>query len=95
MVAVPLHFATLAVEGKEGEKIVGDSRAGEMVGETALFAREMMRAASVVAAEDSRCLVVDRSLLRSAGATPALAALARPLLGSDVGNSLWGQNFVA
>jgi len=71
-----------SVEGKEGEKIVGDSRAGEIVGETALFAREMMRSASVVAAEDSRCLVVDRNLLRSAGDNPALAALERHLLGS-------------
>jgi len=71
-----------SVEGKDGEKIVGDSRAGEIVGETALFAKEMLRSASVVAAEDSRCLVVDRNLLRNAGDNPALVALERHLLGS-------------
>ena len=71
-----------SVEGRDGEKIVGDSRAGEIVGETGLFARDMSRSASVMAAEDSRCLLVDRNLLRSAGDNPALAALERHLLGT-------------
>ena len=71
-----------SVEGRDGQKIVGDARAGEIVGETGLFARDMLRSASVMAAEDSRCLLVDRNLLRNAGNNPALAALGRHLLGS-------------
>jgi CRP-like cAMP-binding protein len=71
-----------SVEGRDGQKIVGDSRAGEIVGETGLFARDMLRSASVMAAEDSRCLLVDRNLLRNAGDNPALAALERHLLGT-------------
>jgi CRP-like cAMP-binding protein len=71
-----------SVEGRDGQKIVGDSRAGEIVGETGLFARDMLRSASVMAAEDSRCLLVDRNLLRDACDNPALAALERHLLGS-------------
>ncbi len=71
-----------SVEGRDGEKIVGDSRAGEIVGETGLFARDMLRSASVMAAEDSRCLVVSRNLLRSGGDNPAMAALERHLLGT-------------
>jgi len=71
-----------SVQGSGGEKIVGDSKAGEIVGETALFARDMRRGATVMAAEASRCLVVNRKLLNKTDGNEALAAIERHLLGT-------------
>jgi CRP-like cAMP-binding protein len=71
-----------SVVGSDGEKIVGDSRAGEMVGETALFAKDMLRGATVIAAEPSRCLVIDRTLIGRTESGEAIAAIERHLLGT-------------
>ncbi len=71
-----------SIQGSGGEKIVGDSKAGEIVGETALFAQEMRRGATVMAAEPSRCLVVNRQLLDKMDRNEAMAAIERHLLGT-------------
>lgn len=71
-----------SVQGSDGEKIVGDSKSGEIVGETALFARDMKRGATVIAAEPSRCLLLDRGLMTNTRDNEALAAIERHLLGT-------------
>ena len=86
----PADNALLVVEGRlevmvesgESNKQVGDIRAGEIAGETALFARRGRRNATVTAREPSRCLVVDRNLLSAIPANPALITLENHLLGT-------------
>jgi len=80
----------LVVEGRlvasvgsgENKREVGDSRAGEIVGETALFVRSGKRSASVVATEDSRCLILDQEVLTTSPYNGALVAIEAHLLGS-------------
>lgn len=82
--------ALLVVEGRlvasvgsgSNKREVGDSRAGEIVGETALFAKGGKRSATVVAAEDSRCLILDQEVLTTSPYNEALVAIEAHLLGS-------------
>jgi CRP-like cAMP-binding protein len=61
---------------------VGDSRAGEIVGETALFTKNGKRSATVVASEPTRCLILDQEVLQTSPYNPAIVAIEQHLLGS-------------
>ena len=78
--------ALLVVEGrliaKVGGRDVGDSKSGEIVGETALFFRDGKRSASVVAAEITHCLILDNEVLQTSPYNPAIVAIENHLLGS-------------
>ena len=82
--------ALLLVEGKLGVEIysasqrreIGQINMGEIVGETALFAREGKRSASVRALEPSQCLLINQELLLNAAKNPAVIAIEKHLLGT-------------
>ena len=82
--------ALLLVEGKLGVEIysasqrreIGQVNMGEIVGETALFAREGKRSASVRALEPSQCLLINQELLINAAKNPAVIAIEKHLLGT-------------
>jgi len=82
--------ALLLVEGKLGVEIysasqrreIGQINTGEIVGETALFAREGKRSASVRALEPSQCLLISQELLINASKNPAVIAIEKHLLGT-------------
>ena len=84
------NCALLVVEGRlvahvgsgAEKREVGDSRAGEIVGETALFSRSGKRSATVLAAEKSRCLILDEEVLLTSPYNEALVAIESHLLGS-------------
>jgi len=86
----PADCALLVVEGRlvasvgsgADKREVGDSRGGELVGETALFARAGKRSATVVAAETTRCLIIDHDVLVASPYNGALVAVENYLLGS-------------
>ena len=86
----PADCALLVVSGRLVASVgsgvdrreVGDSRAGEIVGETALFSKSGKRSASVVAAEVSRCLILDNEVLTTSPYNGALVAIETHLLGS-------------
>jgi len=86
----PADCALLVVSGRLvasvgagiGRRDVGDSRAGEIVGETALFSKFGKRSASVVAVEASRCLILDHEVLTTSPYNGALVAIETHLLGS-------------
>lgn len=63
-------------------KDVGDSRAGEIVGEVGLFAIGTPRSADIRAGEATRCLIIDQELLRVLADNKAMIALEIHLLGS-------------
>ena len=83
-VALLLVDGLLAVEvtsaGQHRE--VGQINAGEIVGETALFAREGKRSATVRALHNSQCLLINQELLVGAKKNPAVIAIERHLLGT-------------
>jgi len=82
--------ALLLVEGKLGVEVssagkyrdVGQVNMGEIVGETALFARTGKRSATVRALEQSQCLLINPELLINAAKNPAVIAIERHLLGT-------------
>lgn len=82
--------ALLVVEGRlvahvgsgAEKREIGDSRAGEIVGETALFASASRRSASVAASEATRCLILDEEVLLRSPYNEALVAIENHLLGS-------------
>ena len=82
--------ALLLVEGKLSVEVysagktreIGQVNMGELVGETALFAREGRRSASVRALEHSECLLINQELLINSGKNPAVVAIERHLLGT-------------
>ena len=84
------NCALLVVEGRlvahvgsgAEKREIGDSRAGEIVGETALFANASRRSASVAAAEPTRCLILDEEVLLRSPYNEALVAIENHLLGS-------------
>ena len=82
--------ALLLVDGLLGVEVtsagehreVGHVNVGEIVGETALFAREGKRSATVRALKPSQCLLINQDLLLNASKNPALIAIERHLLGT-------------
>jgi len=80
--------ALLLVDGLLGVEVtsagqhreVGQVNAGEIVGETALFAREGKRSATVRALKASQCLLINQELLLNAAKNPALVSIERHLL---------------
>jgi CRP-like cAMP-binding protein len=80
--------ALLLVEGRLGVEVssagqhreVGQVNMGEIVGETALFARAGKRSATVRALEQSECLLINQELLITAAKNPAVIAIERHLL---------------
>jgi CRP-like cAMP-binding protein len=80
--------ALLLVEGRLGVEVssagqhreVGQVNMGEIVGETALFARAGKRSATVRALEKSECLLINQELLITAAKNPAVIAIERHLL---------------
>ena len=63
-------------------RILGDSRPGEIVGETALFTRGGTRNATVVAEGVTQCLELSRDTLTGVGRNPAMIALEQHMLGT-------------
>ena len=82
--------ALLLVDGLLGVEVtsagqhreVGQVNVGEIVGETALFAREGKRSATVRALKTSECLLINQELLLNGAKTPAVIAIERHLLGT-------------
>jgi CRP-like cAMP-binding protein len=82
--------ALLLVKGRLGVEVsahgerreVGQVNVGEIVGETALFGRESNRNATVLAIEQSQCLLINQELLVSAATNPAILAIEKHLLGT-------------
>ncbi len=82
--------AVLVVTGKliayvdpgGNRRVLGDSRPGEIVGETALFTRGGKRNATVAAEGVSQCLELSRETLTRAGRNPAMVALEQHMLGT-------------
>lgn len=80
--------ALLLIDGKLGVEVssagqhreVGQINVGEIVGETALFARGGKRSATVRALQSSQCLLINRDLLDNAAKNDALIAIERHLL---------------
>ncbi len=82
--------ALLVVKGRlvasvgsgDNQRDVGDSRAGEIVGETALFIKRGKRSATLMASEPTRCLILDQEVLKTSPYNPAIVAIEQHLLGS-------------
>lgn len=80
--------ALLLINGKLGVEVssagqlreVGQVNIGEIVGETALFARSGKRSATVRALQTSQCLLINRELLTNAAKNEAIIAIERHLL---------------
>ncbi|MEC8192582.1 MAG: cyclic nucleotide-binding domain-containing protein [Myxococcota bacterium] len=80
--------ALLLIDGKLGVEVssagqlreVGQVNIGEIVGETALFARSGKRSATVRALQTSQCLLINRELLTNAAKNEAIIAIERHLL---------------
>ncbi len=68
------------VHSEAGEREVGTAGAWDVVGETALFAPEQPRSATVRAVRDSTCLRVPRALLQQGRDNPVVAAIEYHLL---------------
>lgn len=71
---------SVTVSSPEGERIVGSVGAWDVVGETALYAAEQPRSATVRARRDSTCLLVSRSMLQASPDNSVLAAIEYHLL---------------
>jgi CRP/FNR family transcriptional regulator, cyclic AMP receptor protein len=69
-----------SVESPEGERVVGTVGPWDVVGETALYAADQPRSATVRASRDSTALVVRPSLLHAGRANPVVAAIEYHLL---------------
>ncbi len=82
--------AVLVVTGKlvayvdpgGNRRVLGDSRPGEIVGETALFTRGGKRNATVAAEGVTQCLALSREALTRAARNPAMVALEQHMLGT-------------
>ena len=70
----------VAIAGQHRE--VGAINVGEIVGETALFAREGKRSATVRALQSCTCLIISKELLIEGKKNPAVIAIERHLLGT-------------
>jgi len=70
----------VAIAGQHRE--VGTINVGEIVGETALFAREGKRSATVRALQSCTCLIISPELLIEGNKNPAVIAIERHLLGT-------------
>ncbi len=70
------------VDGGGGRRVLGDSRPGEVVGETGLFTRSGKRNANVRADGVTQCLELSRETLTRSARNPAMAALEQHLLGT-------------
>ena len=68
------------VSGPEGERVLGTIGPWDVVGETALYAPDHPRSASVRASRDSTCLVITREMLKDGHANGVVAALEYHLL---------------
>jgi CRP-like cAMP-binding protein len=78
-----VHGRLVASVGSEDtRRDVGDSRAGEIVGETALFTKKGKRSATLLASEPTRCLILDQEVLETSPYNPAIVAIEQHLLGS-------------
>ena len=64
------------------QRELGDSKPGEIVGETGIFSKRSTRTANVKAAEPTRCLVIDKKLLHSIGNNQAVLAIETYLISS-------------
>ena len=64
----------------DGPRVVGESGAWEVVGETALYAPDQPRSATVRASQDSTALVLTQDDLSAAADDPVVAALEYHLL---------------
>lgn len=69
------------LEAGGGELVLGDVREGEVAGEAALFLPGGRHAATVLATETARCLLLDPAALDGLRDNRALLALERHLLG--------------
>jgi CRP-like cAMP-binding protein len=86
----PSTGALLIVSGKltayiglgEKERTLGDSRPGEIVGETGIFFKGSARTATVRATEPTRCLFIDDELLKMTSNNQAVVALETYLISS-------------
>lgn len=86
----PADSALLVVTGKlvayvdpgGNRRVLGDSRPGEIVGETALFTRGGHRNATVAADGVTQCLELTRETLTKVGRNPAAVALEQHMLGT-------------
>ena len=84
----PSDVALLLLEGKLSVEVaiagqhreVGSINVGEVVGETAIFAREGKRNATVRALQSCSCLIISKDLLVEANKNPAVIAIERHLL---------------
>jgi CRP-like cAMP-binding protein len=70
-----------SVQAAAGQRTLGDSVSGDLVGETGLFLREGRRRATLTAVEPSTCLKLGRDLFRDAVGNPAVRALELHFLG--------------
>lgn len=68
------------VSGPDGDRVVGTVGPWDVVGETALYAPDHPRSASVRASRDSTCLVVTREMLSDGRGNGVVAALEYHLL---------------
>jgi CRP-like cAMP-binding protein len=64
------------------QRDLGNSKPGEIVGETGIFAKGSNRTANVKAAEPTRCLVIDDNLLHATGNNQAILAIETYLISS-------------
>lgn len=71
---------TVSVPAADGERVLGSAGPWDVVGETALYAPERPRSATVRAARDSACLVVGQGLLREGRDNAAVVAIEYHLL---------------
>lgn len=79
----PASAALFVVEGRlrasirtaGQDRVIGDSAAGEVVGEAALFRRGGRRTVTLTVVERSTCLVLSRAVFVAAANNPALVAL--------------------
>ena len=84
-VALLLIDGTLSalVEADDKEQVIGKIKAGEIVGEQALFVSHGRRTATVEATEDCSCLILSPQVMDRAAENAAIVALEKHLLGSQ------------
>lgn len=70
----------VVVDSPDGEKTIGTAGAWDVVGETALFAPDQRRSATVRALRDSTCLLVGQKLLQEGRDNAAVIAIEYHLL---------------
>lgn len=86
----PADSAFLLVSGRleariiGGDRVLGDIRPGEIVGETALLTQGGRRGASVIGLDPSEVLELTPTMMRASATNSAVIALERHLLGTMV-----------